>query len=59
METIKLKKGDKVRVFDYGNEIFDEVVIIISNDIISNDILYKIDNGETFYFSHQGYFEKI
>ncbi len=59
METINLKKGDKVRVFDYGNEIFDEVVIIISNDIISNYIVYERDNGEKFYFSNQGYFENF
>jgi len=45
MENINLKRGDMVRVFDYGNEIFDEIVIIILND------------GEKILFSGQGYFE--
>jgi hypothetical protein len=56
MENINLKKGDKVKVFDYGNEIF-EMVTIILNDIISGEIVYKRDNGEKFSFSGQGYFE--
>ena len=57
MENVNLKRGDKVRVFDYGNEIFDEVVSIILNDVISGEIVYKRDNGEKILFSGQGYFE--
>ena len=57
MENVNLKRGDKVRVFDYGNEIFDEIVSIILNDTISGDIVYKRDNGEKILFSGQGYFE--
>ena len=57
MENIDLKIGDKVRVFDYGNEIFGEIVLIISNDVISDTIVYKRDNGEKIWFSGQGYFE--
>jgi hypothetical protein len=57
MENVNLKKDDKVRVFDYGNEIFDELVTIILNDIISGEIFYKRDNGEKVLFSGQGYFE--
>ena len=51
MENIDLKIGDKVRVFDYGNEIFGEIVLIISNDVISDTIVYKRDNGEKIWFS--------
>lgn len=57
MENIDLKVGDKVRVFDYGNEIFGEIVLIISNDVISDTIVYKRDNGEKIWFSGQGYFD--
>jgi hypothetical protein len=57
MENVNLKKDDKVRVFDYGNEIFDELVTIILNDIISGKIVYKRDDGEKILFSGQGYFE--
>jgi hypothetical protein len=57
MENVNLKRDDKVRVFDYGNEIFDELVTIILNDIISGEIFYKRDNGEKILFSGQGYFE--
>jgi hypothetical protein len=57
MENINLKVGDKVRVFDYGNEIFGEMVLIVSNDVISDTIIYKRDNGEKNWFSGQGYFE--
>lgn len=57
MENSNLKTGDKVKVFDYGNEILDEKVEIILNDIISGYIVYERDNGEQFLFSGQGYFE--
>jgi hypothetical protein len=57
MENINLKKGDMVRVFDYGNEIFDEIVTIILNDVISGEIVYKRNDGEKILFSRQGYFE--
>lgn len=57
MENVNLKRGNKVRVFDYGNEIFGEVVTIILNDVISGEIVYKRDNGEKILFSGQGYFE--
>ena len=57
MENVNLKRDDKVRVFDYGNEIFDELVTIILNDNISGKIVYKRDNGEKILFSGQGYFE--
>jgi hypothetical protein len=57
MENINLKKGDMVRVFDYGNEIFDEIVTIILNDVISGKIVYKRNGGEKILFSGQGYFE--
>ena len=57
MENLNLKRGDKVRVFDYGNEIFDEIVLIILNDVISGEIVYNRDNGDKILFSGQGYFE--
>ena len=57
MENINLKVGDKVRVFDYGSGIFDEIVLIISNNVILNTIIYERDNGEKIQFSGQGYFE--
>lgn len=57
MKNINLKKGDLVKVFDYGNDILDEVVLIISNDTVSNEIIYKTNNGERISFSGQGYFE--
>jgi len=57
MENINLKRGDMVRVFDYGNEIFDEIVTIILNDVISGEIVYKRNDGEKILFSGQGYFE--
>jgi hypothetical protein len=57
MENFNLKRGDKVRVFDFGNEIFDEIVTIILNDPISGEIIYKLDNGEEIWFSGSGYFD--
>jgi hypothetical protein len=57
MENFNLKRGDMVRVFDYGNEIFDEIVTIILNDVISGEIVYKRNDGEKILFSGQGYFE--
>lgn len=57
MKNINLKKGDLARVFDYGNDIFDKVVLIISNDTLSNEIIYKTNTEEEIVFSGQGYFE--
>jgi hypothetical protein len=57
MEQYFFKKGDKVKVFDYGNEIFDEIVTIIVNDSYTNEIIYERQNGECVVFSNQGYFE--
>lgn len=56
MESLNLKIGDIVKVFDYGNDIFDEIVTIIENNIIDNFIIYKRSNGEKIEFSGQGYF---
>ena len=56
MKNFSFKEGDKVKVFDYANEIFDEFVLIMKYDIISNDIVYKRKNGEEILFSGQGYF---
>jgi hypothetical protein len=57
MEINDIKKGDKVIVFDYGNEIFDELVLIILNNVIDNIIIYQRTNGEKIEFSGQGYFD--
>jgi hypothetical protein len=57
METSNVKKGDNLRVFDYGNDIFNEIVLIILNDVITDTIVYKRNNGEEICFSGQGYFE--
>jgi hypothetical protein len=52
-----LNPGDKVKVFDYINVIYDEIVTIIIVDIITNEIVYQRQNGEKLLFSGQGYFE--
>jgi hypothetical protein len=54
-----MRKGDKAKVFDYGNEIFDEIVTIFINDTISDIIIYERNNGEKIYFSGSGYFENF
>ena len=59
MKKEELKIGKKYRVFDYGNEIIDEIVFILENDIYSGDVIYEIDNRNKFYFTGQGYFEEI
>jgi hypothetical protein len=53
-----LNKGDMAKVFDYGNEIFDEIVTIISHDTYSDVITYMRNDNSEVVFSGYGYFER-
>jgi hypothetical protein len=57
VDNNNLKPGDSVKVFDYGNEIYDELVKITSNDTINDIIIYERLDGELIHFSGQGYFQ--
>ncbi len=57
MDIYDIKVGQKIKVFDYGNDILDEIVLITMKDTISEDIVYQRASGEKIWFSGQGYFE--
>lgn len=56
--NFQVKLGHHYTVFDYGNDVFGEDVLITENDIYSGTIVYKRDNGEYIHFSGQGYFNQ-
>jgi hypothetical protein len=58
MDIHSLKVGKKYRIFDYYNEIFDEIVKITSISIIDNSITFEL-NGELWEFSNSGFFNEI
>jgi len=53
-----INTGDKIKIFDYGNEIYDEIVKIIWIDTIDKTFGFERKDGEKVYFSGQDYFEK-
>ena len=55
--NFQVKPGYHYTVFDYGNEIFGETVLIIENDVYSGTIVYEY-GGEYIHFSGQGYFNQ-
>lgn len=45
-----------LRVFDYGNDILNEIVTVTMVDPIDNEVIYETDDGEEWVFSGMGYF---
>ena len=52
-------KPHTLRVFDYGNDIMDEIVTVTMVDPIDGEIRYETDDGEEWVFSGMGYFDVV
>ena len=48
-----------LRVFDYGNDIINEIVTVTMVDPIDNEVIYETDDGEEWVFSGMGYFSGV
>lgn len=48
-----------LRVFDYGNDIINEIVTVTMVDPIDNEVIYETDDGEEWVFSGMGYFNVV
>lgn len=54
-----MKPGQQYRVFDYGNDIINEIVTVTMVDPIDDEVIYETDDGEKWVFSGIGYFSVV